>query len=167
MKLDFSEGLAESHHVSEWPLVGSDFAQRSAHKDCSELVDDQDFSNVEGVSPENAELLGSSFPIELSEIFCIADNHHIKDTVICSTYCFRFLFPHFEDLSALTVHHLARSIRVLTEHVHVPVDKVQLLDVITRTETDGMENFVLVWTDDDYLVRTASNQFMAEFRVPD
>jgi len=167
MKLDFSEGLAESHHVSEWPLVGSDFAQRSAHKDCSELVDDQDFSNVEGVSPENAELLGSSFPIELSEIFCIADNHHIKDTVICSTDCFRLLFPHFEDLSALTVHHLARSVRVLAEHVHVSVDKVQLLDVVTRTETDCVENFVLVWTDDDYLVRTAGDQFMAEFRVPD
>jgi len=131
MQLNFRKRLIKSHHVSKWPLICSNFTHGCSHKDRSQFVDNQYFSHIKRVSPQDTKLLRPPFPIKFSEVFSITDCHNIKNAVISGTYGFGLLFPYLKHLSPLRVHDHAGTIEILAENIHVTINKAHLLNVVS------------------------------------
>lgn len=131
MQLDLCERLVEPHHVGKGPLVCPQLAHRRGHEDGAQLVNDEYLGDVERVGPEDSKLLGASLAIKLGEVLSITDDHDIENAVVGRTYRLGLLLPDFKDLGALLkVYDCIGPVCVLAEHVHVPIDELQLLYVV-------------------------------------
>jgi hypothetical protein len=109
--------------------------------------------------------LCSSFTIKFCKILCITNYHYIKYTIICCTYSLWLFFPYLKNFSALTIHNLTWSISILTKYIHISVNEIKFLNVVSRTKTDSMKNFIFVGVNNNYLVWATCYKFMAKFRI--
>lgn len=154
------ELLLEFHGVSERPLMSPDFSSRCPHKDCSDFIDNKQFSDIVWVCPHDSELLRSSLPVKLGNWLRIADSHDIKDTIKYSSDAFASFVPNLKYFITIACHHGCATIPKDTLQEHILLQKVKFLDHVPRRHLHCVYNSIFVWVYQDQLVQWASNQSM-------
>jgi hypothetical protein len=96
--------------------MSSNFAQRSSHEDCANLIYYQKFGDIVWISPHNCKLLGSSISIEFSDAIGIANSHNVKDTIKSRANTLTIFIPNFKQFLSITIHDHITSISKLPLH---------------------------------------------------